>query len=353
MLTSLLVAAAVAAPAAPVPKDAAPNPTGPAPRVVAAKAEPGGGVWVTAHVYQKVKVQQNFFAVENGKQVMKQQEVEQVTSQYVRKSIADFGGKFATADGTVLTADAATQRVRDGATLLVTADGKPVDAGWLRAVQGDTVVMTADGLGEAHFLCGHDPYPATASPRLVLLAADDKGEVRVPVNPNPNVNGLYNGGFGGKAQFRGNARIMIEGDVMIGGAPAAADPGTPAGADGKKQLADLKFDAYDVNGKLVNKGEALERLRAGGLVLVAGDYRFPDANYLKAFRDDVLVIVSPELVFQPGQPNPFDRATAAPAKPAKPAGQPGLVPAVAPATQLAPAIAAPAVIKRVQVQIDR
>jgi hypothetical protein len=342
MLTSLLVAAAVAAPAAPVPKDATPNMTGPAPRVVAAKAEPGGGVWVTAHVYQKQKVQQNFFVVENGKQVMKQQDVEQVTSQYVRKSIADFGGKFTTADGTALTADAATQRVKDGATLLVTADGKPVDAGWLRAVHGDTVVMTADGLGEAHFVCGHDPYPATASPRLVLLAADDKGEVRVPVNPNPNVNGVY---YGGKAQFRGNARIMIEGDVMIGGgggAPAA-DPGTPAGADGKKPLADLKFDAYDVNGKLVNKGEALERLRAGGLVLIAGDYRFPDANYLKAFRDDVLVIVSPELVFQPGQPNPFDRATAAPAKPANPA-----VPQ--PAVQIAPAIAAPAVIKRVQVQ---
>jgi hypothetical protein len=210
-------------------------------------------VWVTAHVYQKVKVQQNFFVVENGKQVMKTQDVEQVTSQYVRKSIADFGGKFATADGTALTAEAATQRVKDGATLLVTADGKPVDAGWLRAVHGDTVVMTADGLGEAHFVCGHDPYPSTASPRLVLLAADDKGEVRVPVNQNPNVNGVY---YGGKAQFRGNARIMIEGDVAFGGAPAAADPGTPAGADGKKPLADLKFDAYDVSGKLVNKGEA-------------------------------------------------------------------------------------------------
>jgi hypothetical protein len=82
------------------------------------------------------------------------------------------------------------------------------------------------------------------------------------------------------------------------------------------------------------------------MVIVAGDYRFPDANYLKAFRDDVLVIVSPELVFQPGQPNPFDRATAKPgapaAKPVPPVAQPGF--------QIAPAIAAPAVIKRVQVQ---
>lgn len=350
MLPSLLVAAAVTAPAAPVPKDAAPNLTGPAPRVVAAKAEPGGGVWVTAHVYQKQKVQQNYMTIENGKQVMKTQEIEQVTSQYVRKSIADFGGKFATADGTAISAEDATQRVKDGATLLVTADGKPVDAGWLKSVRGDTVVMTADGLGEAHFVSGHDPYPATASPRLVVLGTDDKGVVRVPVNPNPNINGVYYGGFEGKARIR---RVAIEGDVAFGGAPVPADSGAPPGADGKKALADIRFDAYDVTGKLVNKGEALERLRAGGLVLVAGDYRFPDANYLKAFRDDVLVIVSPELVFQPGQPNPFDRATAKPA--AAPLVKPGVkpLPVAQPDIQIAPAVVAPAVIKRVQVQIQQ
>ena len=127
MLPSLLVAAAVTAPAAPIPKDTVPNATGPAPRIVAVKADTTGAVWITANVYEKRKVQQQFMVNENGKNVLKQQEVEQMISNYVHKTIADFGGKFTTADGTSLTTEEATRRVKDGATLLITADGKPVD----------------------------------------------------------------------------------------------------------------------------------------------------------------------------------------------------------------------------------
>ena len=61
-----------------------------------------------------------------------------------------------------------------GATLLVTADGKPVDRAWFRAVEGDTVVMQAEGLAHAHFQ--YDQYntadtalPTTASPAGSLL----------------------------------------------------------------------------------------------------------------------------------------------------------------------------------------
>jgi hypothetical protein len=101
-----------------------------------------------------------------------------------------------------------------------------------------------------------------------------------------------------------------------------------------------------VTGKLIPRREALTRLKAGGLTLVAGDNRFPDADYLKAFREDLIVIVTPELVFQPGQQNPFDCVPSKPAAPA--AGQP----ANAAPVQAVPAvgIAAPAVIKRVQVR---
>src|SRR5262245_36417748 len=105
MLPSLLVAAVVTAPAAPIPKDTVPSTTGPAPRIAAAKADGSGTVWITAQVYEKRKVPQQFFVVENGKQVLKQQEIEQMVSNHIRKPIGDFGGKFSTADGKVLTTE--------------------------------------------------------------------------------------------------------------------------------------------------------------------------------------------------------------------------------------------------------
>jgi hypothetical protein len=356
MLPSLLVAAAITAPAAPMPKDTLPNPTGPAPRVVAVKADASGSVWITANVYEKRKFPQQYVAVENGKQVVKTQEIEQTVSNYVRKQLGDFGGKFVTAGGVTLTTEEATRRVKEGATLLITSDGKPIDKSWLKAVADDTVVMTAEGLGTAHFVHGNAPFPTSAAPRLAMLSTDDKGAVRLPVNPNGNQNGqIYYDDFGG----RGGGR-MIRGKVMIqnnidfidegyGSTPAT----TPAGSDGKKALPDVKFDAYDATGKLVTRGEALERLKAGGLVVIAGDNRFPDADYLKAFRGDILVLVSGELTFPAGVPNPYDLATK-PAAPAKPnATQPQPAPPVQ--LQLAPAVgrAAPAVIKQVQIQIDK
>jgi hypothetical protein len=349
MLPSLLVAAAVTAPAAPIPKDTVPNATGPAPRIVAVKADTTGAIWITANVYEKRKVQQQFMVNENGKNVLKQQEVEQTISNYIHKTISDFGGKFTTADGTALTTEEATRRVKDGATLLVTADGKPVDRLWLKAVNDDTVIMTAEGLGEAYFVHGYAPFPTTAAPRLTMLSTNDKGEVRLPVNPNSgNVNGpIYYDDFGGRRPIRGG-RVMIQQNIdftELDGVYANNHTATPAGSDGKKALTDVKFDAYDLNGKLIAREDALKRLKAGGLVVLAGDNRFPDTEYLKAFRDDLIVLVSGELVFPAGMPNPYDTLVR-PNQPApnkdKPAPQ---QPQAAP-VQAVPAVgvAAPAVI---------
>jgi hypothetical protein len=356
MLPSLLVAAAVTAPAAPVPRDALPNTTGPAPRVAAVKADATGSVWITAYVYTKQKVQQQYFVIENNQQVMKTREVEQTVSNYVRKTIGDFGGKFTTADGTTLSTQEATRRVKDGATLLITADGKPVDKVWLRAVAGDTVVMAAEGLAHAHFVSGSAPYPTTAAPRLALLGTDDNGNVRLPVNPavNNGSGGVYYDEFGNGRVIR---RAVPNGaggvDIIETYSPGTATPSatTPPGPDGKKALADVKFDAYDVNGKLVPQAEALKRLKAGGLVVLAGDNRFPDAEYLKALRDDVLVLVSGELVFPATTPNPYDMPVKTAEAPAKPANAPAKPANAAAPVQVAPAVgvAAPAVLKRIQI----
>ena len=64
-----------------------------------------------------------------------------------------------------------------------------------------------------------------------------------------------------------------------------------------KPLADVKFDAYDLTGKLDPQGGSPQSgSAAGGMVLVAGDNRLPDETYLKSFQRDIIVLVGPELV---------------------------------------------------------
>jgi hypothetical protein len=349
MMHSLLVVAALSAPGAPIPKDAIPNPVGPAPRVLAVRANSGGGVTIIAIVYEKRKIQQQFFVMENGKQVMKQQETEIMTSTYIHKNLGDFGGKFTTADGADITAEQATRRAKDGATILITADGKPIDQSWLKAVGGDTVVMHTNELAHAQFQFGHSALPTTPNPRLVMLGTDDKGNVRVPVNPNSaNLNQYYDEFDGlNNMRFRAVGRVIVNGNIVMA-ADESSPSSKPAGTDGKKALEDIRFDAYDLNGKLIARADALKRLKAGGLVLFAGDNRFPDPEYLKAFRDDLIVLVSGEFFFPPGTPNPYD----GPVKPApaakQAAGAAPVLPAVAPAV-LIPAQALPVPALKVQV----
>lgn len=351
MLPSLLIAATITAPGAPTPKETLPAPTGPAPRILAVKANGAGIIWIVATIFEKRKIQQQIIVNENGKQVVKQQQQEIMTSTYIQKSLGDFGGKFTTADGSVLTAEQAAKRVKDGATILITTDGKPIDSSWLKAVSGDTIIMVTDELSHAYFQHGHSSLPSTPAPRLVMLGTDDKGAVRLAVNANGDSNqGFYDdiGGFnGGLRVMRGNGRmVVINGNIMpLEMDGSAAPPTKPAGPDGKKALEDIRFDAYDLTGKLIPKSEALKRLKAGGLVLFAGDNRFPDSEYLKGFHQDLIVLVSSELTFQPGQSNPYDlpvkSSDAAPVKRLV-APAPPLAPAVAPVPaiqiQFAPAV---------------
>jgi hypothetical protein len=281
--------------------------------------------------------------------VVKQQETEIMTSSYIQKSLGDFGGKFTTADGAVLTTEQVTKRVKDGATVLITADGKPIDRSWLRAVGGDTVVMVTNELSQAYFQHGHSSLPTTPAPRLVMLGTDDKGAVRLPVNPNADANQGYYEDFGfngGGRIIRGGVRMAVmNGNIMPLDADGPAAPATKsAGSDGKKALEDIRFDAYDLTGKLIPKSEAVKRMKAGGLALFAGDNRFPDTEYLKVFHQDLIVLVSTELTFQPGQPNPYDTQAKQPdapaAKPAVPAAliAPQVLPVPAFKIQIAPAV---------------
>lgn len=348
MYASLVLSAALIAPAAPLPRDAAPNTTGPAPRVLALKADAGGAVRVTGAIPVRVTVTQTHFVIENvvvngqqvQQQVQKQVEQDITTSQYMNKALSEFNGTFTTADGAPLTVEEATSRVKNGATVLASADGKPVAKTWLRAVGGDTVVMIADGLSHVQPQSGGGVLPTTPAPRLAMLGTDDTGTLMTactshPVSANSGAyyddmafDGMGRGGFRGRA---------IRGDVYYDGFNSQS-----VGAKVVlKPLADVTFDAYDLTGKLVPRGAALKRLAAGGMVLVAGDGRLPDETYLKAFRADVLVLVGSELVLPVA---PIDQTKKKePVKGANPMAQPvpGVIPAVRP---LAPAVLRPAII---------
>ncbi|MBM3983753.1 MAG: hypothetical protein FJ304_26495 [Planctomycetes bacterium] len=348
MNPSLLLAAALVAPAAPLPRDAAPSEPGPAPRVLALKADTSGAVRVIGTVPTKVTVTNTHFTIEqvvqNGqpvqRQVQKNVDQDIVTTTYLNKSLSEFNGTFSTADGKPLSLADATSRIKNGATVLASADGKPIAKTWLRAVSGDTVVMVAEGLSHAQPQWGAGgALPTTPAPRLTMLGADETGKVIAPCTSQPlNANGgvyydemMFEGGgraWRGKG-FRGDIGYIDYGSQQYGGKVV------------NKPLAEVKFEAYDLTGKFIPKGTALKRLAAGGMVIVAGNNQMPDAAYLQGFHPDVMVLVSADLVL----PNPVvDQTKKKTTTPGK--GEPKQEPAVdLPAVQPLPAIK-PAIIQR-------
>jgi hypothetical protein len=274
MLPSLLLAAL--APAAPVPPGAGSSvPGGVAPIPMYLKADAGGQVVVSGTVTQVVTLNRTIMVNVNGNNVARQEPVQVMQSMSVRTALADVKGTFATVGGVELTAADAAARVRNGAVLFVSADGKPVEKGWLRGLGEDTVVVTTDALKNLRLLTGGANQATTPAPRMVLLAAGDDGKVRVEVNPNA-----------GNGFDPYSTRILANG---------AADQATA-----QKPLDEVTFDAYDLSGTRVSRGDALKRLKNGGMVLMAGDHRLPDEAYLKAFGTaDLLVLASSELVLPP------------------------------------------------------
>ena len=176
--------------------------------------------------------------------------------------------------------------------------------------------------------------------------------MKVAVNGGTaNANNVNYGDLGGGRVVRGRV-VAFQGNIQFDDGSLVPQSDINTVVDNRKLLSDVKFDAYDVSGKLIPRAEAINRLRAGGLVLLAGDNKLPDAAYLKSFRDDILVLVSGEFVFPQGMPNPYDmpvKSATAPPGPGR--GDPVVRPApaiglVAPAVQLR---VAPAVIQAVPI----
>lgn len=327
MFTTLLVAAA-AAPAAPLPADTTPAPVGPAPWVLHLKSDDAQLRFMVQTLVTAKQTRQTVKVV-NGQQVVEQQQVDVQIMQPSQVTLADFGGTVAAADGSPVGPAELARRARDGVTVLVSADGKAVDKAWLRAVGPNTVVVAGKALASttlAPQVIGNGRVvPVGPAPRLTLLTAGPDGTVRVSTQSGNNRS--YGGGR--MVIMNGQALMLDDGFGYVG-------PNN-GGAPQVRPLSEVGFDAYDLTGRLVARDEAVRRLRAGGLVLVAAG-RFPDAVHLQPFRGDLLVLVSNENLTAPSATPTAPVAPVAPGLEIKPAilrVQPAVVPAV-------PAPAAPA-----------
>ncbi len=303
MVTSLLLGTVLLAPAAPVPEDAVTNPTSPAPQVAYLHADANGNVNITGYTFKIVKQNRSRSVVENGQRVVKTEQVDVRQQVHFSRSLSGADMKLNTADGKELSNADALARVKSGAVVLISADGKPVEKAWLRAFGTDTIVVSSENLTNCFLTTPQATgNPTTPAPRLVLLAADAEGRIMVAHNPASAESQDFQ-----MEQVEQQA-LAVRGNIVVMNGRAVqrnfdvATPGVPAGQTEfpGKLLDDVKFDAFDLQGIMVPRSEAMKRLKAGGLVLIAGDGRLPDQRYLNVFRGEMLVLVSNELTLPAG-----------------------------------------------------
>jgi hypothetical protein len=133
-----------------------------------------------------------------------------------------------------------------------------------------------------------DQGPAAGvAPRLVELKPDMDGKLRVQVTKSGNI--------------QGNVTITIAaGPNAAPGVQNLIVQGGPSTTE-QVELANLKeLTITTAGGKSVTREEAMKALAKGGVVVISNDGKKVPSAFLKAFKDDVLVLVSPELVNQGG-----------------------------------------------------
>lgn len=87
-----------------------------------------------------------------------------------------------------------------------------------------------------------------------------------------------------------------------GGAPQQVDREYRSTRTERVEFADVNgLDVYTTDGKELDLRDAMSRVSDGGIVLLSTDGKRVSPQYLKLFRDDLLVLVSPEFANLPTQ----------------------------------------------------
>lgn len=126
------------------------------------------------------------------------------------------------------------------------------------------------------------PVAGGPMPHLMEIKADSNGKVMVTVTRTEMQKIVI--GQGGAVNPNGAAPAVITREVPVSKI-ATVELG---------DVKDLKVTTAD--GKKLEVADAVAKLKAGGVVVVSADGKPVSPNYLKLFKDDVLVLASPELV---------------------------------------------------------
>ncbi|MCI0702691.1 MAG: hypothetical protein L0241_16550 [Planctomycetia bacterium] len=129
------------------------------------------------------------------------------------------------------------------------------------------------------------PVPAPAppmatgpAPRILELKADNNGKIMVAVTRMQKV------------------QIGVGGAVNPGGGAPPAVITREVPVTKMVELKDVKdLTVTTADGKKMDTADALKKLEKGGIVVVSSNGKPVSPNFLKLFKDDVLVLVSPEL----------------------------------------------------------
>lgn len=135
-----------------------------------------------------------------------------------------------------------------------------------------------------------DPVAAGAAPRLMEIKPDANGKVTVTVL---------------RTELQ-KVQVAVGGAVNPNGAPPAnlvrEVPVTKTATVELGEVKDLTITTAD--GKKVDKEEAVKKLAGGAVVVVSADGKPVSPVYLKVFKDDTLVLASPELAGPAGFARP-------------------------------------------------
>lgn len=184
MFAPLVLGFALLAPAAPIPKDI--SPVGPAPLVVELKSNSDGKVLVSVRREEKRKVPVAQGGAINPNNPVLEREVTTIrTLQIELGDVKDL--QVYTAGGKAVQTKDALAKIRDGAVVVLTTDGKRVDPNFLRVFKDDTLVLVSPefigatrpslGTGIVRPLPGGIKIlPAVIKPPPVPLPAEKKEE---------------------------------------------------------------------------------------------------------------------------------------------------------------------------------
>jgi len=146
MFATLTLTAALLAPSAPIPKNT--SVSGPAPRVMDLKPGADGKIVFTVNRIEKQKIavaQGNAILPGGAAPAVLEREVNVTTQAVV--TLADLKDLVVTtAGGKTVDAKEAVKQLENGGIVVISADGKPVDAGFLKIFKDDTLVIASPDL---------------------------------------------------------------------------------------------------------------------------------------------------------------------------------------------------------------